>query len=59
MAEELNISQRERDVLIRCIGDAYEALRVLPDVDPNGPALVWLASHLLEIQRHNDARAHA
>jgi hypothetical protein len=55
MVEELNILQKERDVLIRCVADAHEALRLLPDVDQNGPALVWLASHLLEAHRHNEA----
>ena len=54
MGEELNVSPKERDVLIKCIAEAREALRLLPDVEANGPALVWLASHLLEVHRHNE-----
>jgi hypothetical protein len=54
MADELNVSPKERDVLIKCIAEAHEALRLLPDVEGNGPALVWLASHFLEVHRHNE-----
>jgi hypothetical protein len=54
MADELNVSPKERDVLINCIAEAHGALRLLPDVDANGPALVWLASHYLEVHRHNE-----
>jgi hypothetical protein len=31
----------------------------MADVDPNGPALVWLASHPLAAHRHSDAPVHA
>jgi hypothetical protein len=55
MADELNITQKERDVLIRCVADAHEQLRLLPDVDENGPALVWLADHLFEAHRHSES----
>ena len=59
MGEELNVSPKERDVLIKCIAEAREALRLLPDVEVNGPALVWLASHFLEVHRHNELHAAA
>ncbi|HEX2451870.1 MAG TPA: hypothetical protein VHJ69_12035 [Gemmatimonadales bacterium] len=47
----------ERDLLVRCIEVAHEALRLIPDVDENGPALVWFAEHLL--QAHQRARQEA
>jgi hypothetical protein len=59
MGDELNVSPSERDVLIKCIGEAHEALRLLPEVDANGPALVWLASHFLDVHRRNATRAAA
>jgi hypothetical protein len=43
--------ERERELLIGCIEDAYEAIRLLPGLDANGPALVWLADHLLDARR--------
>jgi hypothetical protein len=45
--------ERERDLLVQCIGDAYDALRVMPGVDSNGPVLVWFAEHLLA-ERHRE-----
>lgn len=54
MAQEQNLVEKERDVLVHCIADAYEALRVIPGVDQNGPALVCLADHLLEIRRREE-----
>jgi hypothetical protein len=46
MAQELSGIDEERELLVRCVEDAYEALRIMPGVDENGPALVWLADHL-------------
>lgn len=43
--------EQERELLIRCIRDAYEDLHLLPGLDANGPAVVWLADHLLEARR--------
>jgi hypothetical protein len=40
------IVEEERDLLIRCIEDAYESLRILPGLDANGPSLVWFAENL-------------
>jgi hypothetical protein len=48
---ELKLAPEERDVLIQCIADSYEALRLIPGVDANGPALVWLAEHILHAHR--------
>ena len=59
MADELNISQKEREVLVKCIAEAREALRLLPDVEASGPALVLLASHFLEVHRHNEMQVAA
>ena len=47
--------QQEHELLVRCISDAYEDLPLLPGLDANGPALVWLAEHLLEA-RHQPPR---
>lgn len=38
-------------MLVRCIEEAYEALHLLPGLDANGHAVVWLADHLLEARR--------
>ena len=51
MPKELKLSEKERDVLVQCVIDAHEALRVMPGVDENGPVLVWLAEHLLHAHR--------
>lgn len=48
MDQEPNNVDAERDLLMRCIEDAYESLRLIPGVDENGPALVWFADHLLQ-----------
>ena len=40
---ELAITKDERDCLVRCVSEAYEALRVFPGVEPNGPVLFCLA----------------
>jgi hypothetical protein len=50
---QLNLSQRERDVLVACVAQAYEALALIPGVDQNGPALVWLAEHMLHVHRRS------
>jgi hypothetical protein len=48
MDQALNNVETERDLLVQCIEEAYESLRVIPGVDENGPALVWFADHLLQ-----------
>lgn len=57
MAEAKNAFERERELLVQCIEEAYEALHLMPGVDENGPALVWLADHLLEAHTHVEQAA--
>jgi hypothetical protein len=49
------VQDRERDLITRCVGEAYEALHLIPGVDPNGPALVWLAEHFRRIRKGEPA----
>jgi hypothetical protein len=56
MANETDPLDDERKTLILCVEEAYEALRLIPGLDANGPAVVWLAEHLLEA-RHRLANA--
>ena len=51
MTTQPDVGARERDYLAQCVGDAYQMLDLLPGVDPNGPALVWLADQLLRQRR--------
>lgn len=51
---ELRIARSERDALVECIAEAHAALQLLPGVDENGPALVWLAEHLLHAHRRGE-----
>ncbi|MCM3920221.1 hypothetical protein ND748_00765 [Frankia sp. AiPs1] len=51
MAAAANTLEDERELLVGCIEDAFEAIRLLPGLDANGPALVWLADHLLDTRR--------
>ena len=46
-------------VLAQCVGDAYTMLDLLPGVDPNGPALVWLADQFVILRRGDCPPAHA
>jgi hypothetical protein len=48
MADQLSGVDDERELLVRCIEDAYESLRLIPGVDESGPALIWMADHLWE-----------
>jgi hypothetical protein len=41
---------QQRDALVRCVGEAYELLDLLPGVNPNGPVLVWLADQLRQLR---------
>jgi hypothetical protein len=54
MAQELKLASKDRDILVQCIADADEALRLVPGVDANGPVLVWLAEHLLHAYRRGE-----
>jgi hypothetical protein len=43
MAAQPDVREKERDLIARCVAEAYETLDLIPGVNPNGPALVWLA----------------
>jgi hypothetical protein len=51
MSAQPGVQDKERDLIVRCIGDAYETLDLIPGVDPNGPALVWLAEQLRQLRK--------
>jgi hypothetical protein len=51
MDDETDTLERERELLISCVEDAYESLRLIPGLDANGPAVVWLADQLLQVRR--------
>ncbi|MEA2723853.1 MAG: hypothetical protein QOH59_1624 [Gemmatimonadales bacterium] len=46
MDQDTNTAETERSLLVQCVEEAYESLRLIPGVDENGPALVWFAEHL-------------
>jgi len=54
MTTQTDIGSKERDLVMKCIGQAYEALHLMPGVDANGPVLVWLAEQFMQIQRRAD-----
>jgi hypothetical protein len=56
MANETDPLDEERKTLIPCVEEAYEALRPIPGLDANGPAVMWMAEHLMEA-RHRLANA--
>ncbi len=56
---QAGLEQKERDFLTKCVSDAYTMLDLLPGVDPNGPALVWLADQFLTLRRGDCPPAHA
>jgi hypothetical protein len=45
--------EAERNLLVQCVEEAYESLRLIPGVDENGPTLVWFADHLLQAHSRN------
>jgi hypothetical protein len=47
LTDELKVTERDRECLIRCVTDAFEALKMIPGIDANGPVLVWLSGQLL------------
>jgi hypothetical protein len=51
MTTQTGIDRKERDLVVKCIGEAYEALHLMPGVDENGPVLVWLAEQFMQTQR--------
>ena len=57
MTTQAGIESKERDLVVKCIGEAYEALHLMPGVDENGPVLVWLAEQFMQIQRKAEQAA--
>jgi hypothetical protein len=51
MTASSEVQSEQRGLVSRCVGEAYEVLELIPGVNPNGPALVWLAERFLEIER--------
>jgi hypothetical protein len=49
MSVGADVRDTRRDLIVRCVGEAYEMLDVIPGVDPNGPVLVWLAEQFRQI----------
>jgi hypothetical protein len=53
MAQEVSSAavDRARMLLVRCIEESFDSLRVIPGLDENGPVLMWMADHMLEAHR--------
>ena len=47
---------KERDFLAKCIADAYQMLEIIPGVNPNGAALVWLADQFMQVRRRTESQ---
>jgi hypothetical protein len=47
MTDELKVTERDRECFVRCVSDAFDALKLIPGIDANGPILVWLSGQLL------------
>jgi hypothetical protein len=59
MTTQAGLEKKERDFLAQCVDDAYQMLDLLPGVDPNGAALVWLAEQFVLLRRGDCPPAHA
>jgi hypothetical protein len=59
MTTQVGLEKKERDFLAQCVGDAYQMLELVGGVDPNGPALVWLADQFMQLRRGDCPPAHA
>lgn len=51
MTAQPDVREKERELIVRCVAEAYEALDLIPGVNPNGPALVWLAEQFRQLRR--------
>jgi hypothetical protein len=49
MSVQTDVRDRQRDLIARCVGEAYGVLDLIAGVDPNGPVLVWLAEQFRQI----------
>ena len=59
MTTQTGIEDKEREFVLQCVGDAFQVLDLIPGLDPNGPALVWLAEQFLQLRRGDCPPAHA
>lgn len=50
MTAQPDVQMKERDRIARCVAEAYETLDFIPGVNPNGPALVWLAEQYRQLR---------
>lgn len=57
MTDELKVTEKDRECLVRSITDAFEALKLIPGVDANGPILVWLSGQLLQLHQKEASAA--
>src|SRR5258708_3622359 len=55
LTDELRVTEKDRECLVRCVSDAFEALKIIPGIDANGPILVWLSGHLLHLHQQGAA----
>ena len=53
--DQMRITEEDREPLVRCTADAFEALKMIPGIDANGPILVWLSDQFLQLQRKRAA----
>jgi hypothetical protein len=51
MTAQRDVRDKERDLIARCVAEAYETLDLIPGVNLNGPALVWLAEQFRQLRR--------
>jgi hypothetical protein len=49
MTAQPDVRHQERDLIARCVGEAYEVLDLIAGVDRNGPVLVGLAERYLQL----------
>ena len=48
--------ENERLFLARCATDAFESLKMIPDLNANGPILVWMSELLFQVRRKEDQK---
>ena len=51
MTAQSEVREKERDLIVRCVAEAYEALDLIPGVNPNGPGLVWPTEQFRQLRR--------
>jgi len=51
MTAQPDVREKERELIVRCVAEAYETLDLSPGVNPNGPALVWPTEQFRQLRR--------